>query len=93
MKKADPVLRRCCQITTRHKGPSPYASSAGALQRWAEHHGITLRHAQPGNSQQNAYVERYNRSVRYDWLAIKIDIREFRACHYTQLSASVLERA
>jgi len=24
---------------------------------------------QPGNPQQNAYVERYNRTVRYDWLA------------------------
>ena len=23
---------------------------------------------QPGNPQQNAYVERYNRTVRYDWL-------------------------
>lgn len=26
-------------------------------------------HIQPGNPQQNAYVERYNRTVRYDWLA------------------------
>jgi hypothetical protein len=24
---------------------------------------------QPGNPQQNAYVKRYNRTVRYDWLA------------------------
>ena len=23
---------------------------------------------QPGNPQQNAYVERYNRTLRYDWL-------------------------
>ena len=23
---------------------------------------------QPGNPQQNAYVERFNRTVRYDWL-------------------------
>lgn len=23
----------------------------------------------PGNPQQNAYIERYNRTVRYDWLA------------------------
>lgn len=36
---------------------------------WAEKQGIDLAHIQPGNPQQNAYVERYNRTVRYDWLA------------------------
>lgn len=36
---------------------------------WAEKRRITLIHTQPGNPQQNAYVERYNRTVRYDWLA------------------------
>lgn len=41
---------------------------SGALQRWAEARGITLNYIQPGNPQQNAYVERYNRTVRYDWL-------------------------
>jgi len=35
---------------------------------WAERNGITLDYIQPGNSQQNAYIERYNRTVRYDWL-------------------------
>ena len=31
--------------------------------------GIKLRmRTQPGNPQQNGYVERYNRTVRYDWL-------------------------
>lgn len=35
---------------------------------WAERHGIRLEHIQPGKPQQNAYVERYNRTVRYDWL-------------------------
>jgi putative transposase len=39
-----------------------------ALKTWAEKHGITLQYIQPGNPQQNAYVERYNRTVRYDWL-------------------------
>ena len=39
------------------------------LAAWAEEHGIELCFIQPGNPQQNAYVERYNRTVRYDWLS------------------------
>ena len=35
---------------------------------WAVAQGIKLLYIQPGNPQQNAYVERYNRTVRYDWL-------------------------
>ncbi|SEA16438.1 Integrase core domain-containing protein [Desulfuromusa kysingii] len=38
------------------------------LRTWAEKRNITLQYIQPGNPQQNAYVERYNRTVRYDWL-------------------------
>lgn len=41
---------------------------SGALQEWAEKQKITLQYIQPGNPQQNAYIERYNRTVRYDWL-------------------------
>ena len=40
-----------------------------ALQSWAYDQGIRLEYIQPGNPQQNAYIERYNRTVRYDWLA------------------------
>jgi putative transposase len=36
---------------------------------WAAKHGIEIAFIQPGQPQQNAYVERYNRTVRYDWLA------------------------
>jgi len=39
------------------------------LKTWAEQHGIRIDYIQPGNPQQNAYVERYNRTVRYEWLA------------------------
>jgi putative transposase len=40
-----------------------------AMETWAQRRGIALDFTQPGNPQQNAYVERYNRTVRYDWLA------------------------
>ncbi|OFS93485.1 transposase [Stenotrophomonas sp. HMSC10F06] len=42
---------------------------SGALQAWAERQGIKLLYIQPGHPQQNAYIERYNRTVRYAWLA------------------------
>jgi len=38
------------------------------LATWAEKRGIGLQFIQPSKPQQNAYVERYNRTVRYDWL-------------------------
>ena len=41
---------------------------SAALSAWAEERGIRLEHIQPGKPQQNAYVERYNRTVRYEWL-------------------------
>jgi putative transposase len=39
------------------------------LEIWTKQHGIQLEFLQPGNPQQNAYVERYNRTVRYSWLS------------------------
>lgn len=38
-----------------------------ALLAWAEKRQIRIEHIQPGKPQQNAYVERYNRTVRYGW--------------------------
>jgi len=38
------------------------------LAEWAGKRGIALQFIQPGKPQQNAYVERFNRTVRYDWL-------------------------
>jgi putative transposase len=38
------------------------------LADWAAEQDVRLVFIQPGNPQQNAYVERYNRTVRYDWL-------------------------
>ena len=37
-------------------------------QQWAKSKGITLWYTQPGNPQQNAYVERFNRTMRYECL-------------------------
>ncbi len=37
------------------------------LNNWAEQQSIELACIQPGNPQQNAYIERYNRTVRYEW--------------------------
>jgi putative transposase len=35
---------------------------------WALEHQIQILHIQPAKPQQNAYIERYNRTVRYEWL-------------------------
>jgi putative transposase len=35
---------------------------------WAEKHGVTSQHIQPGKPQQNAHIERYNRTVLGEWL-------------------------
>ena len=58
--RGKPLAIRC------DNGPE-YVSAA--LASWAERHGIRIEHIQPGKPQQNAYVERYNRTVRYDWLS------------------------
>ena len=58
--RGKPAVIRC------DNGPEYISKS---LTAWAEKHSITLQYIQPGNPQQNAYVERYNRTVRYDWLS------------------------
>jgi len=58
--RGKPKVIRC------DNGPE-YISSH--LAQWADKHKIKLEFIQPGQPQQNAYVERYNRTVRYDWLS------------------------
>jgi putative transposase len=41
---------------------------SGKLMAWAENMGIHIQYIQPGKPQQNAYIERYNRTVRHQWL-------------------------
>ena len=57
---------------------------SGALQCWADKHGIVLNYIQPGKPQQNAYVERYNRTVRHEWL----EMNEFNTIEEAQNTAT-----
>lgn len=57
--------RGCPREIRCDNGPE-YVS--GIFQSWAEKRGIRIRYIQPGKPQQNGYAERYNRTVRYDWL-------------------------
>jgi putative transposase len=54
------------------------------LQRWAQERGIQLGYIQPGKPQQNAYIERYNRTVRHEWL----EMNEFKTIEEAQLTAT-----
>lgn len=38
------------------------------MKGWCDQHGIEHVFTQPSNPQQNAYVERFNRIVRYECL-------------------------
>ena len=42
---------------------------SGLLATWAEARGNDLLFIQPGNPQQNSYIDHYNRMVRNDWLS------------------------
>lgn len=71
---AERVVRALDQVIEWRGKPQAIRSDNGPefisakLAAWAEKRGIRLDFIQPGNPQQNAYVERYNRTVRYDWL-------------------------
>lgn len=54
------------------------------LKQWAKDKQITLSYTQPGNPQQNAYVERYNRTVRHEWL----EMNEFTTIEQAQEEAT-----
>lgn len=54
------------QVIRCDNGPE---NISGTIQNWAKEWGIRLEYIQPGKPQQNAYVERFNRTVRYEWLS------------------------
>ena len=48
------------------------------LMEWAAKHQIYIQHIQPGKPQQNAYVERFNRTVRLKgYLSIIDEVQMF----------------
>lgn len=57
---------RGCPFAIRVDNGPEYVSAT--LSDWAARKGIALNYIQPGKPQQNAYVERYNRTVRHEWL-------------------------
>ena len=71
---AQRVIRALSQIIEWRGAPKALRCDNGpeyisdALTQWARQRGIQLNYIQPGKPQQNAYIERYNRTVRYDWL-------------------------
>ena len=54
------------------------------LIQWTKERQITMLYIQPGKPNQNAYVERYNRTVRHEWL----DMRAFESIEQAQLLAT-----
>ena len=54
------------QIIRCDNGPE---NISGTLQNWAGEWWIQIEYIQPGKRQQNAYVERFNRTVRNEWLS------------------------
>ncbi|MBK7656944.1 MAG: IS3 family transposase [Betaproteobacteria bacterium] len=54
------------QVIRCDNGPENISAT---IQNWAREWGIQIEYIQPGKPQQNAYVERFNRTVRYEWLS------------------------
>ena len=54
------------------------------LRGWSERNQIELLFIQPGKPSQNAYVERYNRTVRHEWL----DLHEIESIEEAQNMAT-----
>lgn len=69
------VIRTLTQIIAWRGKPEVIRCDNGpeyisaAIEAWAKSWGIRFEHIEPGKPQQNAYVERFNRTVRYEWLS------------------------
>ena len=72
---AERVARTLSQIIEQRGRPLAIRCDNGpeyvgtVLTTWAAKRGIRLEYIQPGKPQQNAYIERFNRTARYEWLS------------------------
>ena len=72
---AERVIRALEQITEWRGKPAAIRCDngpeniSGAVRSWAAKRQIRMEYIQPGKPQQNAYVERFNRTVRYEGLS------------------------
>jgi len=57
---------------------------SGQMIEWANRNKITLLYIQPGKPTQNAYIERFNRTARHEWL----DMHTFNSIEHAQLLAT-----
>ena len=68
------VIRALDQIIEWRGKPKTIRSDNGSehisaeFNAWADKRGIRLLFIQPGKPQHNAYIERFNRTVRHEWL-------------------------
>jgi len=53
-------------VSLRDNGPENINE---AIQAWGKRLGIKILYIHPGKPKQNAYIERFNRTVRYQWLS------------------------
>lgn len=72
---AQRVVRALTQIIEQRGRPLAIRCDNGPeyvgtiMTNWASKRGIKLDYIQPGKPQQNAYIERFNRTARYEWLS------------------------
>ena len=57
---------------------------SGEMISWANRNKVTLLYIQPGKPTQNAYIERFNRTARHEWL----DMHMFNSIEHAQLLAT-----
>jgi putative transposase len=87
---AQRVIRALDQIIEWRGKPAAIRCDNGpeyisqSLVDWANRNRITLIYIQPGKPTQNAYIERFNRTARHEWL----DLHQFDSVPHAQLLAT-----